>query len=118
MDGNAVRIVHIEIAGAIARRLDGRGLEAHFGHLLVPVVQLVARLREATRSGHHEFWPDDVSLLDERAIDSTRIHGSRQITDLYLLALAVRHEGTFVTFDSAVARNAVHGAEGRHLTVL
>ncbi len=67
---------------------------------------------------HHEFWPDDVSLLDERVVDATRIHGPRQITDLYLLALAVRHDGAFVTFDGSIAVNAVHGAVKRHLTTL
>jgi uncharacterized protein len=84
----------------------------------LPVVQLTARLREATGSPHHEFWPDDVSLLDEHAIDATRIHGSRQVTDFYLLALAVRHDGTFVTFDRSIALDAVRGATRRHLAAL
>ena len=84
----------------------------------VPVALVMARLREAVMDSHHEFWPDDVCLLDERVADATRIHGPRQITDLYLLALAVRHHGTFVTFDGSIAVNAVHGAVKRHLTTL
>ncbi|MCC7216844.1 MAG: PIN domain-containing protein [Burkholderiales bacterium] len=84
----------------------------------LPVAQIVARLREAIADAHHEFWPDDVSLLDERVADATRIHGSRQITDLYLLALAVRRDGTFVTFDTSVVRDAVRGATAGNLTVL
>ena len=84
----------------------------------LPVVHIAARLRSAVAGPHHEFWPDDVSLLDERVADATRIHGSRQITDLYLLALAVRHDGTFVTFDDSVGIGAVLGAAGRNLTVL
>ena len=84
----------------------------------LPVAQIAERLRNAVAGPHHEFWPDDVSLLDERVADATRIHGSRQITDLYLLALAVRHDGTFVTFDGSIAVNAVHGAAKRHLAVL
>ncbi len=84
----------------------------------VPVVLVMARLREAVVDAHHEFWPDDVSLLDERVVDATRVHGPRQITDLYLLALAVGRGGTFVTFDRSVASNAIHGASKRHLTVL
>jgi len=35
-----------------------------------------------------------------------------------LLALAVRHDGTFVTFDGSIAGNAVHGATKRHLIAL
>lgn len=84
----------------------------------LPVALVMARLRDAAADSHHEFWPDDVCLLDERVVDATRIHGPRQITDLYLLALAVRHDGTFVTFDSSIAVNAVHGAVKRHLTAL
>jgi predicted nucleic acid-binding protein len=84
----------------------------------VPMALVMARLREAVMGSHHEFWPDDVCLLDERVVDATRIHGPRRITDLYLLALAVRHDGTFVTFDGSIAIKAVHGAVKRHLTTL
>jgi predicted nucleic acid-binding protein len=76
------------------------------------------RLAHAMATPHHEFWPDDVSLLDPRVADATRIHGPRQITDLYLLALAVRHDARFVTFDGAVALAAVRGAKSRHLLAL
>ena len=84
----------------------------------LPVALVMARLREAVADAHHEFWPDALSLLDERVVDATRIHGPRQITDVYLLSLAVRHDGTFVTFDESIAVNAVHGALRRHLTTL
>jgi len=46
------------------------------------------------------------------------IVGSRQVTDAYLLALAVHHEGRLVTFDHAIARRVVPGAEEHHLVVL
>ena len=84
----------------------------------LPVAQVAARLREAIADVHHEFWPDDVSLLDDRIVDATRIHGARQVTDLYLLALAVRRDATFVTFDASVVADAVRGAATRHLTLL
>ena len=100
-----------------AERLRARDVAAGLSDAL-PVADVAARLRDAVAGAHHEFWPDDVSLLDARVADATRIHGSRQITDLYLLALAVRHDGTFVTFDGAIAVDAVHGAGRRHLTSL
>jgi toxin-antitoxin system PIN domain toxin len=84
----------------------------------LPVRAVVERLAEASSSVEHEFWPDDISLLDTQFVDSARIHGPRQITDIYLLALAVRHGGQFVTFDTAVARDAVAGAEKGHVLVL
>lgn len=69
----------------------------------LPVRAIVERLGEATRDKRHEFWPDDVSIVDEGCIDAGRVHGPRQITDVYLLALAVRHGGRFVTFDGGVS---------------
>ena len=84
----------------------------------IPVQSGLERLREATASRHHTFWPDDVTLLDERVADAGRIHGPRQLTDLYLLALAVRHGGRLVTFDRAIATSAIRGAGDKHLCVL
>lgn len=84
----------------------------------LPVRAVMERLAEARGGGLHEFWADSISLLDPQVADSTRIHGPRQITDIYLLALAVRHSGRFVTFDNAVACHAVVGADKSHILVL
>ena len=84
----------------------------------LPVQAVVERLAEASAGGFHEFWPDDVSLLDSRVADCARIHGPRQITDIYLLALAVRHGGQFVTLDASVAHEAVADAQKSHVLVL
>ena len=84
----------------------------------LPVRPVMERLREATRSSHHEFWPDDISVLDPRIADASRIHGARQLTDVYLLALAVNRGGRFVTFDASVPLSAIRGAEKRHLVTL
>jgi predicted nucleic acid-binding protein len=43
---------------------------------------------------------------------------SRQITDAYLLALAVQRDGTFATLDRNLDLRLVRGAEPRHLTVI
>ena len=59
-----------------------------------------------------------MTLLDERIADAARIHGPRQLTDLYLLALAVRHEGRLVTFDREIAVSAIRGANNKHLLAL
>lgn len=66
----------------------------------------------------HAFWPDDISLRDPGLVNFDRVHGHGQITDLYLLALAVKHGGSLATFDQGIALSAVIGAESRHLTVL
>lgn len=84
----------------------------------IPIRSLTERLATAAASEHHEFWPDDVSVLDANLIDSTRIHGSRQLTDVYLVALATQHKGRFVTFDAGVPLAAVPAADKRRLLVL
>jgi uncharacterized protein len=84
----------------------------------LPVHAVMDRLAEASANAFHEFWADDISLLDAKVSISTRIHGPRQITALYLLALAVRHHGQFVTFDTAVAMDAIKGADKKHLLIL
>lgn len=84
----------------------------------LPVRAVMERLAEATAASRHEFWPDDLSLLDPTVADAARIHGPRQLTDLYLLALAVRRDARFVTFDRSVALDAVRGAQPRHLFLL
>ncbi len=86
------------------------------GH--VSPVQIAERLREATATPHHSFWPDSFSLLEEGVTQWNAVLGSRQVTDIYLLALAVRHGGRFVTFDRSVPLSAVPGASAEHLAVV
>jgi hypothetical protein len=85
-----------------------------------PIATAVAStlLYDATRTRHHVFWPCDFSLLDESAVDRLRIHGPRQVTDVYLLALAVRNGGRLVTFDRSIPLSAAVGARSEHLVVL
>ena len=84
----------------------------------IPVTQAAHRLAGATQTEHHEFWPADISLLDLQVVDPTRIHGPRQVTDVYLLALAIAHGGRFVSFDRNIPLAAVPGARTVDLVVL
>ncbi len=84
----------------------------------VSPAEAIRRLRRAAASEHHEFWPCELSLLDERLIDPTRLHGPRQVTDAYLLALAVSHDCRLVTFDGSVPLDSVHGAGKENLVVV
>ncbi len=80
--------------------------------------QIIERLRGALDHSAHLFWPDDASIVDPKIVDGSRVHSARQITDTYLLALALKHNGRLVTFDSGIALSAVKGATGRHLVTL
>ena len=62
--------------------------------------------------GGHEFWPDDVSLLDNQRIDSARLLDSGQITGTCLLALARAHGGQLATFDRHLVTSAVINGSG------
>ena len=84
----------------------------------LPMQQVRERLREACTALDHAFWPDDVSLRDDERVDFSRVQGHNQITDLYLLALAVKHGGRLVTFDQAISLSSVRGAAARHLHLL
>ena len=67
---------------------------------------------------NHEFWPDDISILDRELFATESVHSSKQVTDNYLLALAVRRNGRFVTFDRKVSLSAVPPATSQHLLVI
>ena len=84
----------------------------------VPVAQAMVRLMRATSTASHEFWPCSVSLLSEQVVERERLLGPRQVTDVYLLALAVTHGGRFATFDQSIPLSAVHGAGPEHLAIL
>ncbi|MDP1607263.1 MAG: VapC toxin family PIN domain ribonuclease [Rhodocyclaceae bacterium] len=81
------------------------------------VITVVELLMKLCADPCHEFWPDDASLLDSGRFSHARVHGHRQITDLYLLGLAVGHGGRLVTFDDKIPLSAVHGAKRQHLLV-
>ena len=75
-------------------------------------------LRRFTAHTQHTWWPDAISLLDERRFVPAHMRGQAQITDVYLLGLAVAHGGTLATFDRSIPLGAVSGARPSHLTVI
>lgn len=84
----------------------------------LPIQQVRDRLRLACETLDHVFWPDDVSLRDETLFNFDRVQGHNQLTDMYLLGLAVRHRGRFVTFGQAIGLQCVRGASANHLVLL
>ena len=76
------------------------------------------RLTRFTRSGHHTFWKDDVSILDRDCVLAERLGGHREVADAYLLAIAVGKGGALATFDRGVRREAVREAGPEQVVVL
>jgi uncharacterized protein len=75
-------------------------------------------LAEQIGKTDHAFWADDVSIRDSDRFDPNSILGPNQITDLYLLALAVKHGGRLITLDRTIPVSAVRKAEPRHLVAI
>lgn len=67
-------------------------------------VPIVARLRGLPG---HIFWKDDLSLVASELVDAGEITTSGQVTDTYLLALAVANGGKLATFDRRLSTKAV-----------
>ena len=76
----------------------------------LPVARVAERLREAVETAHHVFVPEDLSLLDAQKFDTEQLLGHRQVTDAYLLGLAVGHGLRLVTFDANIAMRVVRDA--------
>ena len=84
----------------------------------LPTAEAIARLAEQVERTNHKFWSDDVSIADREVFDQSGILGPNQITDAYLLALAVKNGGRLATLDQNISLRAVRGAESRHLVVI
>ncbi len=82
------------------------------------VAQLRIQLKKATGSEFHQFWPDDISLADDATVDTNFALTSGMLTDVYLLALAVKNQGRLITLDSKIFRSAVRGAQEEHLLAI
>lgn len=84
----------------------------------ITVTEAVRSLRRAMSQDGHETWYDDLSIVDPGHFHDSQFLTARQITDLYLLALAVHHSGRLVTFDQGISTDPVVGASPHHLVVL
>jgi predicted nucleic acid-binding protein len=50
----------------------------------------------------HQFWRDEITLLDALMRCEGRVVGHLQVTDAYLLGLALHKNGRLATLDKAV----------------
>jgi toxin-antitoxin system PIN domain toxin len=64
--------------------------------------EALALLRRIIALSGHVFWQDDISIATSDFVDETKLVGHRQVTDVHLLALALRHEGKLATLDRGI----------------
>ncbi|WP_310390067.1 TA system VapC family ribonuclease toxin [Roseateles sp.] len=83
-----------------------------------PVALVAQRLARAVAHPSHQFWPDSLSLLDPGRLQWDRMLSSRQVTDTYLLALAVEQDACLVTLDQGISLQAVPAAKPKNILTL
>ena len=84
----------------------------------VSTADAIGRLSRACNGSMHAFWPDEISLLNPSVLNPNLVYGPKQLTDLYLLALAVHNGGRLLTFDQKIPITAIASASAKHLVVL
>ncbi len=62
-------------------------------------------LHRLCRAPGHHFWPADIRILEVLQPDVIVTHA--QVTDVYLLALAVQNRGRLATLDQRIPADAV-----------
>jgi uncharacterized protein len=82
------------------------------------VAQAIEQLRRQMAESNHVFWPDGISITDNHIFDQKYLLGAKQITDVYLLGVAVKNGGRLITFDRRVSVRAVRGAQPEQFVAL
>jgi uncharacterized protein len=71
------------------------------------VAAVLAILRQLCDAPGHRFWTEDISILQFFEPDSIITHA--QVTDAYLLGLAVHKSGKLASLDQRIPVDAVRG---------
>jgi toxin-antitoxin system PIN domain toxin len=80
-----------------------------FSSRSVSVQQAIEGLVGSMRDDAHQFWPDSIPLPDAIRFLREPIKGHQQITDAYLVALAMHNRGKLATLDRKVQQWAPAG---------
>jgi uncharacterized protein len=89
-----------------------------FSPRAVPPVEALRALSVSLQHPAHQFWPDDVMVTDALATFGKRLIGHRQVTDAYLLGLAIKKRGKLATLDRSVGELLGRGEAGAIAVVL
>ena len=65
--------------------------------------EAIGILRVNCKQHFHHFWKDDIPVTKALSFFQGRLVGHRQITDAYLLALAIDHDGMLATLDDSIS---------------
>ncbi len=82
------------------------------------IESVLDKLHSICTSSDHVFWPDSVTLRSANTVNWSHVAGQQFLTDVYLLALTVSHQGCLVTVDRRISLESVVGASSSHLLFL
>ncbi len=68
----------------------------------VPPLEALSLLTANLNHPTHQFWADNISLRDAVRYFGERLVGHQQITDAYLLGLAMHKKGKLATLDRSI----------------
>jgi uncharacterized protein len=75
-------------------------------------------LSESLQHPEHRFWTDDIPLTEAIAHAGGRLVGHQQVTDAYLLGLAIHKKGRLATLDSRLTSLLPEQGEVRNRIVV
>lgn len=72
-------------------------------HSLRPA-EAMKLLRENTEAADHQFWPADFEVEAVNSTFGNRVLSHQNVTDAYLLTLAIKRGGMLATFDIGIQK--------------
>jgi toxin-antitoxin system PIN domain toxin len=81
-----------------------------FSERALTVAGALQVLRRNVAVREHQFWTDAISVPEAMERMPTALSGHQQITDAYLVALAMHNKGKLATFDRGIQRWAPPGS--------
>ena len=72
-------------------------------------IAVLGLLREFCSLDGHQFWPANISLREMVPVEA--VVGHNQLTDVYLLGLAIHHGGRLATLDRRIPAELLEGGE-------
>lgn len=76
--------------------------------------QALTHLKRILDLPHHVLWDETASLTDMKPLESLLLVGHRQVTDAYLLGLAIHHKGKLATLDQTLPNLLPESDPNRH----
>jgi toxin-antitoxin system PIN domain toxin len=81
-----------------------------FSPRAVTPAEAIRALHQAIKHPRHEFWKDDLSMEEAVRSLQSRMLGHQQVTDAYLLGLALHKKGTLATLDRSILALVAEGS--------